>query len=352
MITAIEVSPLAAAREVLLPVMASSDPSQALVAAKCTGLMAGYHARWQNAPYTIRAVEHVSTSDLYNPETQRTSRTFSVAGKLDVIATDSAEREVIFDHKTTSQDITDPNGPYWRQLAIEGQVSHYMLLEFLNGNKIDYAVWDVLRKPSISPKLLNKTERAMIAATKEYYGSRDFNFEEFAASERETHAMYALRLAHDCTHERPDWYFQRRQVPRLDSEIHEYAGELWDHSQDLIVARRTGRWPRNSGACMSYNTPCKFLGICSGYDTAESENWGQKPWVHSELPILNGDGKDILTNSRIRTFQTCRRKHQLQYEIGIERIDEEEKESLFFGSLFHSTLEAYFLELKRQQESA
>lgn len=344
-------SPLAAAREVLLPIMAASDESKALVAAKCIGLMAGYHARWADAPFRIDAVESVVASDLYNPETQRSSRTFSVAGKIDVHATEIATgRHVIFDHKTTSQDITDPNGPYWRQLIIEGQVSHYILLEFLNGNKIDYALWDVLRKPGISPKLLNKTDRLSIAACKTYFRSREFNFDAFAASERETPEMFALRLAHDCTTERPDWYFQRRQVPRLDSEIHEYAGELWDHSQDLIVARRTARWPRNSGACMSYNSPCKFLGICSGYDTADSENWTRKPWVHPELPVLNGDGKDILTNSRIRTFQTCRRKHQLQYELGIERIDEEEREALFFGSLFHSALEAYFLALKSHQE--
>lgn len=349
MSTATETYPIDAAREVLTPYLHSSENGQALIASKCFGLMSGYDARWRNAPFTIREVEHVSTSDLYNPETQRSSRTFTVAGKLDVLATDSADREVLFDHKTTSQDITDPNAPYWRQLSIEGQVSHYMLLEFLNGTKIDYSIWDVLRKPSIAPKLLTKAERVSVAASRTYFRSKEFDFDAFMASDRETPEMYALRVAHDCTTERPEWYFQRRQVPRLDSEIHEYATELWDHSQDMILARRNNRWPRNSGACMSYNSPCKFLGICSGYDTADSENWMQKPWVHPELPVLNGDGKDVLTNSRIRTFQTCRRKHQLQYELGIERIDEEEREALFFGSLFHSALEAYFLTLKSQQ---
>ncbi len=343
--------PIEAAREVLAPVLRDADAGHALVAAKCLGLMAGYDARWQNSPYRIDAVESVVSSDLYNPETQRSSRTFTVASKLDVHATEIAtDRSVIFDHKTTSQDIADPNAPYWRQLVIEGQVSHYLLLEYLNGNKVDYAMWDVIRKPSIAPKLLNKAERTLIAATKVYCDSRDFDFDEFLASERETSAMYALRLARDCMKERPDWYFQRRQVPRLDGEILEYAGELWDHSQDLIVARRTGRWPRNSGACMSYGSPCKFLGICSGHDSADSDNWTRKAWVHPELPILNGDGKDILTNSRIRTFQTCRRKHQLQYEVGLERIDEEEREALFFGTLMHQALEAYFLTLKSTQE--
>src|SRR6185437_6008459 len=212
----------------------------------------------------------------------------------------------------------DPNATYWRQLAIEGQVSHYMLLEWLNGNKIDYAIWDVVHKPSISPKLLAKKDAEAVTIIKKYYGLAltGSDIEEFITAGRETPLMYSARLASDCTAERPEWYFQRRSVPRLSSEIREYAEELWDHSQDMILARRNDRWPRNSGACMTYNSSCKFLGICSGHDSADSANWKLKQWVHSELPLLaDGNGNDILTNSRIRTFQTCRRKHQLQYEL-------------------------------------
>lgn len=344
--------PLDAAAEILTPYLRSDET--ALVAAKCSGLLAGYDARWRNAPYLIDAVEAVIESDLYNPETERKSRTFSVAGKIDVRATEiGTGAKVIFDHKTTSQDITDPNATYWRQLVIEGQASHYMLIEWLNGNKVDYALWDVVRKPGISPKGLSKKDRESVLTAKEYCGAplSDEQLDEFAAGERETPALYAMRLAQDCGAERPEWYFQRRPVARLDAEIREYAQELWEHSQDLILARRNNRWPRNSGACMTYNSPCKFLGICSGYDAADSANWKPKQWVHSELPLLaDGNGNDILTNSRIRCFQTCRRKHQLQYEIGIEKVEEEEKEALFFGTLYHAALEQYFLALQQQQQ--
>jgi ATP-dependent helicase/DNAse subunit B len=92
---------------------------------------------------------------------------------------------------------------------------------------------------------------------------------------------------------------------------------------------------------MMYGSPCKFLGICSGHDTPESDNWRKLGRVHQELP-LPADGRDILTNSRIRCFQTCRRKHFYQYELGIERQDDEEKETLYFGRLWHAALEAWF----------
>lgn len=347
--------PLESALEVLTPVLRGDDLSKQLIAAKCIGLMSGYDARWRNAPFRIDAVESVVSSDLYNPATKARSRTFTVSGKIDVHATEiSTGAHVIFDHKTTSQEIADPNAPYWRQLVIEGQVSHYFLLEWLNEVKVDYAMWDAVRKPGIAPKMLAKKEQQSVMMFGQYCNAQltGEQLEEFAASEagRETPLMYAYRLAYDCTTERPEWYFQRRQVPRLDSEVLEYAGELWDHSQDLIVVRRTGRNPRNSGACMTYNSPCKFLAICSGYDSPDSEQWTRKSWVHPELPILQGDGKEILTNSRIRTFQTCRRKHQLQYDIGIEKIEEEEKESLYFGQLLHSALEQYFIALMELQK--
>lgn len=347
------VTPLEAALEALTPQFFAAETADRIIAAKCAGLMAGYHARWQNAPYRIEAVERVVSADLHNPETGRTSRTFTISGKLDVIATETATgRSVIFDHKTTSEDIADVNSPYWRQLAIEGQVTHYMLLEWLNGRKADFAVWDVVRKPGIAPKLLSKKERESVFYSKNYFGYRlsEDDLAELAASERETPRMYAARLTDDCSSDRPERYFQRRQIPRLDAEVLEYAKELWEHSQDIILARRNNRHPRNSGACMLYKSPCKYLGICSGYDSPDSEKWQRAGWVHPELPILAGDGKDILTNSRIRCFQTCRRKHQLQYELGIERIDEEEREALVFGNSWHLAQEAYFLELKHQQE--
>lgn len=322
-----------------------ADERDLLIAAKVRGLVRGYHSRWREHDYQPLAVEQLVTSNLYNPDTQAVSRTFRIAGKIDLLAEHKPTgRRVLFDHKTTSQDITDPNATYWRQLAIEGQASHYMLLEWLNGRKVDDAVWDVTRKPNISPKRLTKAERAAIASLGTYcnYNVSETSRKHVVQSERENYELYEIRLANDCIRERPEWYFQRRPVPRLDAEIFEYAQELWIHSQDMIHTRRTGWHVRNPGACMTYGSPCQFLGICSGHDSPDSDRWQRKPNVHVELPDLDGDGKDVLTNSRIRCFQTCRKKHYFQYELGIERQDEEEREALVFGRLYHLALNSWW----------
>jgi len=347
--------PLAAAREAITPAMYGANPGQRLIAAKCLGLIEGYDHRWRHAPYRILEVECVLTSELYNPQTTRKSRSFILAGKLDVRAEEKATgARILFDHKTSSQEITDPNAPYWRQLVIEGQVNHYMSLEWLNGNKVDAAVWDVVRKPGISPRILSKADTQEVLATGQYmdYVLTEEDQELFAPESRETPAMYAARLARDSIAERPEWYFQRRQVPRLDSELRDYMLEVWGHGQDILAARQNHRWPRNSGACMLYGTPCKYLNVCSGYDTIDSLNWSPQPWVHPELPVVDdqGRGTNILTNSRIRTFQTCRRKHYYSYELGMEKLDQEERDALYFGNLFHAGLEQYFLTTKQLEE--
>lgn len=321
----------------------NADLSRALVAAKCRALLEGYHARWQQSPWAVESVEQMVESDLWNPETSRKSRSFRVAGKLDLLVNNGGRRTLV-DHKTASDDISDPSSPYWRQLVVEGQPSHYMLLEWLNGRKADEAVWDVVRKPGISPKAITKAEAKAAIMLHEYCGwsISDESILELQETGRETLEMYEARLVQDCTTTRPEWYFQRRTVPRLDSEIHEYAVELWEHGQEMLHVLNTERHTRNSGACMNYNRPCEFLGICSGYDAPDSDKWRPKSNVHAELPGLAGDGRDVLTNSRIRCFQTCRRKHYYQYVLGIERAEEEDVDARYFGTTWHIGMEGYF----------
>lgn len=320
----------------------TSGESAALIHHKCRALLHGYHAKWGNNQYQPTAVERMVQSELFNPKTNAKSRTFTLAGVLDVVAEYNGKANLI-DHKTTSSDIEDPCGPYWENLQIDGQVSHYMLLEWLNARKVDECVWDVVRKPSISPKKLTKAEKALVTSSRKYFDKpiSDDTIFALASDDRETLEMYEARLIHDCTKERPNWYFQRRTIPRLDAEILEYAGELWDHCQDIIHTRATERHLRNPGACFTYSTPCKFLGLCSGRDRPDSQKWQKKVCVHNELE-LQGDGRDVITNSRIRCFQTCKRKHYYDYELGIERVDDEEKEALFFGKVWHLGLEAYW----------
>ncbi len=325
-------------------------PGSELIAARCRGLMRGYDARWLSvsSSWTVLGVEDYLTSELWNPATEAKSRSFTLAGKLDV-RTISDGRQTLIDHKTTSEDISDPNAPFWHQVMVEGQPRHYQLLEWLNGRRTEYAIWDVVRKPQISPKKLSAVDLRTAVARRQYFDYRltDQDVLDLNAEGRETLDMYEARLANDCTVERPDHYFQRRPVALIEEETLEHAKELWDLSKELLQARVHARHPKNSKACIMFGSPCKFLGICSGFDTAESDNWTRKKWMHAELPAVEGhDGRGVLTNSRLGTFLTCRRKHFFEYELGLERVDAEEREALVFGTLWHNGQEAWWNSLK------
>jgi len=99
---------------------------------------------------------------------------------------------------------------------------------------------------------------------------------------------------------------------------------------------------------MLYGTPCLYLGICSGSDTPNSDRWEFKGSVHEELET-DGDGRDLLTNSRVRCFQTCRRKHFYQYELGIKRVAAEDREPLIFGTAWHDAMDVYWGEKNKER---
>lgn len=329
-----------ALREAVPPDASDADR---MMAAKALGLMEGYDARWRNAGWLTLAVEQEFHLPIVNPETGARSRTFTQAGKKDGVIEHNGRPGIAYglEHKTTSEDISDPNSPYYRRLAIDAQVSAYALANWQEGTRIEGTLYDVIRKPSIRAKKLSKAERASFVAEGVYFGKK-FGHElrrAFAADlEIETPEMYTARLAHD-TQERPDWYFQRRIVPRLDSDVLEYAQELWDVSTEIRLAAASGRWFRNSGACMLYNTPCQYLGICSGHTSVDDPKWKRREKPHAELNVT-GDG--ILTYSSMQDFKTCRRKFYYRHVERIERMDEEDSEAIRFGSLLHLALEAWW----------
>ena len=127
----------------------------------------------------------------------------------------------------------------------------------------------------------------------------------------------------------------------MRDELFLFAEELWQLAQEIREARLTKRHYRNGGSCMAYNSPCEYLGICSGHDEPDSDNWSKRENVHSELEYKD-DSRNVLTNSRLRCFQTCRKKAYYRYELGLERVDAKTPDALYFGSVFHAGLAAWW----------
>ena len=328
------------------------DPlAAAVIGAKVKGLMVGYDARWSGGEWVLDGSPEMTVHlPIVNLETGRTSRTFTQAGKFDGIATGYG-KTVLLEHKSTGDDIADPSAPYWRRLAIDSQVSKYMLQSWQGGKKLDGCLFDVIRKPIIRPKKLAKSNLDEISAKGSYCGfqvDRDEYEAVLCGQGEETPHLYFLRLASETLAE-PERYYQRRMIPRLDADVAEYAAELWQMADEIRLARLTNRHYRNSAACMEFGRPCEYLPLCSGEDSTESDRWAMEENVHGELDGIQ-NGRDVLTNSRLKVFQTCRRKHFYRYELGIRRVHEDEAEALYLGSALHVALAQWWAEQKGETD--
>lgn len=320
-------------------------PGDEIDAQKVRALMFGYDAKWGGESWTPVEVESEYELPIVNPATHRTSRTHTHAGKRDVILCRFTNEPLwLCEHKTTTDDFEGPT-PYWLRLSIDSQVSEYMLAAWQSGTKLAGTLYDVIRRPLTKPKAIpagaQKGDPAVgsareIAELGTFYGWG--NNLGVPGDMKETPYLYSLRLARD-VFDRPDHYYARRAIPRLDSDLAEYATELWQVAQAIRDARNSGRWFRNSGACNDYNRTCEYLPLCAGEDVPESENWRRAEKTHVELDKA---GPNALTNSRLGCFQSCRRKHYYRYEQRLRPVRLEESEALYFGTLMHRALEAWW----------
>jgi len=191
-------------------------------------LLAGHFWRYDDDDVQIIAAEQVFDLPLVNPRTGRQSRTFRLGGKIDAIVRLPDGRLAVLEYKTAGEDI-GPDSEYWLRLRCDPQLSHYVLAARTIGHDVATVLYDATRKPTIRLR------------------------------RNETPEQYGERLLADLG-ERPDYYFQRREVPRLEDELAEYRLELWQQARQLREAQRHGRWFRNVGRMTCSH--CAFSAVC------------------------------------------------------------------------------------------
>lgn len=233
-------------------------------------LLAGHFWRYQNDELEVIATEGSWEIPLVNPETGAASRTFTLAGKIDKIVKLSDGRLAVLEYKTAGEDISDESG-YWSRLRYDAQISAYVYAARKRGYDVQTVLYDVTRKPEISPRLVPVLDDQGMKIVVDAQGNRVFNKNskprESASTEngwtlktvRETPEEFGQRLLKDIG-ERPDFYFARREIPRLESDLAEFEEEVYQQSQQLQQARRKGLWFRNVSALTCRN--CSYSGIC------------------------------------------------------------------------------------------
>lgn len=242
-------------------------------------LVRGYARRWEHQ-HIIEYVGVEQSFDLpiINPETGFSTPTFRSAGKIDGIVRLPDGRLAILEHKTTSEELA-PDSDYWRRLLMDSQISRYVLAARALGYPVETTVYDVIRKPQIRPKAVTKADRALSTSRGHYFGLPLTS----VCPERETPAMYGARLLAD-TIERPDFYFARNEIARLETDLEEYRHEQWQIQKAIRESQRHGRFYRNTNACL-HPFRCPFFEVCRAGISTEHipQGFRRVKRLHEEL---------------------------------------------------------------------
>lgn len=266
----------------------------------------GYLWYYQNDPIEVLASEVPFDLPLHMPKTGLPLPLAEVmrVGKIDHLIR-WQEMFGALERKSTSRSIA-PDSDYWDKSKKDTQVSMYALalrdmMENEQLGELHYnrpgrpelktfgtTLYDVWHKPTIKPTTLSQKDTAAFIESGVYCGQ---NFQvaftvhpDFSESNphlvsvdgqsalvemgkkgfavRETLEMYSARLLADI-YERPDFYFQRREIARTDAEIRKFRGELYSIYQTMKTFSKSGHWYENEQQCRA-TFPCQYIPICYG----------------------------------------------------------------------------------------
>lgn len=269
--------------------------------AKLSAMLAAYYNVWQDDPIAELHPEIQFDRPLEG------SRTFDVAGKIDGLGWMKDGRKAKVEHKTTIEQL-DADSDYWLKLRADLQIMQYVTASRAEGFAPEVILYDVARKPGISPKTIPCLDEAGKKIVLDPSGVRvlkkDGSPRESADTEKgyvvqsrvETPTEYCDRLYADIL-ERPEFYFCRREVPVLDRDLAEFECQRLELGKLILAFRQAEKrvpirqlaWPRNVG--MTCRMGCEFANFCLNNIEADADKVPQGFKVVEINPELTKQGE-------------------------------------------------------------
>lgn len=233
-------------------------------------MIVGHRWRYEQDEFEVVAAELPFAMPLVNPESGRASRSYTLAGKIDAIIRMPDGRHAVLEYKTCGEDI-GPDSDYWPRLNCDPQVSMYVLAARHLGYDTATVLYDVSRKPSIAPRQIPILDDSGDKIVLDANGDRvltkqgrprqtgDAALGYVLQTRVETPTEFGDRLMRDMG-ERPEFYFARREVVRLESDLDDFRHELWQQARHHAECLRHGRWFRNVSQ-MTCNH-CEYSSLC------------------------------------------------------------------------------------------
>ena len=248
-----------------------------------TAMMRGYATRDTDEEFEVVALEKTFEGKIVNPATGASSRSFTLAGKIDGVVR-IGDEHYLLEHKTASQ----VDGGYLERLWTDFQIVLYSrYIEQTLGIRLAGVLYNVLVKARLVQSL-GETEveyearrAALVAKSKTGKTSAKRKLPE-------SDEAFQERLA--AKYSDPQMFHRERLYLSRD-RFEELQAQLWELTQAYLEARRRGVFYQNTAFCFHYRRPCAYLPLCqAGGSPVVAENLYQKVPPHEELrEAVGGD---------------------------------------------------------------
>lgn len=254
----------------------------------------GWYTYWRDDEIEVLGTEIPFDLPLTDPKSGRPLQVRFV-GRIDSLLRRNG-LVCIGESKSTSEGVGS-DSRIWNRLRRSTQPTGYILAARhlqLNGDLRQYGIapndplisgvlYDVWKKPTLSPKFLGQGETKAFIRTREYYNNI-FEIEHRTDGEpevivndvkaeiklgkngfaiRETPDMYFYRLMEDIT-SRPEFYYNRREFARTDAELRAYEWERYHMMRMIQTMKQTGHWYSNELQCEAMGR-CEYIPICDNH---------------------------------------------------------------------------------------
>lgn len=246
-----------------------------------------YIKKYPSENFEVVAVEREFRCPIVNPESSCPSRTFMMAGKVDAVVLID-DRYYIVEHKTAAN-IT---GDYIERLPMDFQITLYSDYIGQEMNlKIAGIIYNVVGKAQIKQGK-GETEEEFQARRAELIAKSKTGKSSAKRKMPELDDAFQERLAEKY---REDGMFHRERLFISRDQYDMLHSEVWELTQQLLLARRTGRWYMNTDYCFHYNKSCSYFPICRSNENPNViENLYRVSEPHPELDgNSTGDAGEI-----------------------------------------------------------
>ncbi|MCZ7586493.1 MAG: PD-(D/E)XK nuclease family protein [Deltaproteobacteria bacterium] len=241
-----------------------------------TAIMKGYAALYPVEEFSVVELEKKFEGEIVNPATGATSRSFTLAGKVDGIVR-IGDEHFLLEHKTAS--ILDSG--YIERLWTDFQIILYCwYVEQVLGIRINGVIYNVIVKAKLQQSK-GESETEYEARRAELIAKSKTGKTTAKRRMPETNDEFQARLATKYTEpgmfHREILYISRDRFAVLQSE-------LWELTQNFLDARRRDTWYQNTSQCFQYGRPCAYFPLCrSDFSPLVRDNHYRVEPPHTEL---------------------------------------------------------------------